>query len=147
MIIQKEDLATAIRLFITLILFREKEKDKDKKIKFNKRNIIDYLSNKDLWKSSLYNNKIKFEENLLKLKALNIKIEEILFFYYYLINNQDEGFEEEIKKNINSKVKEIRVDDPGEEKENSLSEELDDSDDESEKRRKRRKRRKRKENI
>ena len=50
MIIQKEDLATAIRLFITLILFREKEKDKDKKIKFNKRNIIDYLSNKDLWK-------------------------------------------------------------------------------------------------
>ena len=99
MIIQKEDLATAIRLFITLILFREKEKDKDKKIKFNKRNIIDYLSNKDLWKSSLYNNKIKFEEKLLKLKALNVKIEEILIFYYYLINNQDEGFEEE-KKNI-----------------------------------------------
>ena len=80
----------------------------------------------------------------MKLKALNIKIEEILFFYYYLINNQDEGFEEEIKKNINSKVKEIRVDDPGEEKENSLSEELDDSNDESEKRKKRRKR---KENI
>ena len=41
MIIKKNDLAKAIRLFITLVLYRED--DKDKKIKSNKKNIIDYL--------------------------------------------------------------------------------------------------------
>ena len=57
MTFKKGDIASAIRLFITLVLFREKEKDKDDKIKFNEKNIVDYLKNKDLWKSSLYNNK------------------------------------------------------------------------------------------
>jgi hypothetical protein len=105
-LLKKEDLASAIRLFITLVLFREKENDKDEKIKYNKKNIIDYLKNKDLWKSSLYNNKSKFEEDLSKLKDLNIKIKEILYFYYYLEDKKDEGFEDEIVNYIKKKEEE-----------------------------------------
>ena len=55
-IITKESLASAIRLFISLVLYREKEKDKDKKIKSNRKNIIDYLKAKDLWEANIYNN-------------------------------------------------------------------------------------------
>jgi len=107
MIIKKSGLAIAIRLFITLVLYRENENDKDKKIKTNKKNIIDYLNlkNKDLWKSTLYkteSNKSQFEEDLLKLKDLNIKIKEILFFYYYLGENYKE-FEKDVKKNMKKK--------------------------------------------
>ena len=98
--IQKKDLASAIRLFITLVLYREKEKDKDKKIKANKRDISDYLKSKDLWNSSLYNNTTKFKDNLSKIKELNIKIKEILYFYNYLVDNKDEGFSVEVEKYI-----------------------------------------------
>jgi hypothetical protein len=108
MIIQKNDLASAIRLFMTLVLFREREEDKDKKIKSNKKNIIDYLKYKDLWKSSIYTNTSKFEDNLLKIKILNIKIKEILFFYYYLVNNEDERFEAEVENNIKKKEEDIK---------------------------------------
>ena len=106
MIIKKENLAKAIRIFITLVLFREKEKDKDNKIRANKKNVVDYLKNKDLWDSKLYNNSQKFEENLSKLKELNIKIKGILFFYNYLLDNEDEGFEDEIVNYINNREKE-----------------------------------------
>lgn len=99
--IKKEDLASAIRQFITLVLYREREDDKVKKIKMNEKNIIDYLKNKDLWKSTLYNNQSRFEADLLKLKGLNIKIKEILFFYYY-IKGFDE-FENEIINSINER--------------------------------------------
>ena len=108
MSIKKNDLASAIRIFITLVLYRENEKDKDTKIKENKKNIIDYLKNKDLWESSLYNNSQRFEEDLIKIKGLNIKIKEILFFYNYLIDNKDEGFEEEVVKYINKREEEKR---------------------------------------
>ena len=89
----------------------EKENDKDNKIKFNKKNIFDYLNmkNKDLWESDLNNiesNKSELEGDLLKLKDLNIKIKEILFFYYYLIGKNDEGFEENVKAYIEIKKKE-----------------------------------------
>ena len=106
MISKKENLAMAIRIFITLVLFREKEKDKDNKIRANKKNVVDYLKNKDLWDSKLYNNSQKFEENLSKLKELNIKIKGILFFYNYLLDNEDEGFEDEIVNYINNREKE-----------------------------------------
>ena len=97
-IIQKEDLVSAIRLFITLVLYREKDSEKDKKIKANKENIVEYLKSKDLWDSSLYNNTASFEEDLLKIKELNIKIKEILYFYYDLIGNKNEEFEVEVEK-------------------------------------------------
>ena len=99
MIIKKESLASAIRIFISLVLYREKVNDKDRKIKSNKKNIIDYLKAKDLWEPYLYNNsnKNRFEENLERLKSLNIKIQEILWLYYYLIDYKDEGFENDVK--------------------------------------------------
>jgi len=94
-IIKKESLATAIRLFISLVLYREDEKDKDKRIKVNRKNVVDYLKGKDLWETNIYNDS-GFEKNLEEIKSLNIKIKEILWFYYYLINNKDEGFEDEV---------------------------------------------------
>ena len=95
MIIQKETLATAIRLFISLILYREKEKDKDKKIKSNRKNIVEYLKSKDLWEERIYNDS-RFEENLEKIKELNIKINKILWLYYYLMKDKNEDFEKDI---------------------------------------------------
>ena len=109
MVIKKGDLSSAIRIFITLVLFREKENDKDKKIKMNKKNIIDYLKNKDLWKSNLYNDTSRFESNLLKVKELNIKIKEIIFLYYYLVGRKDEGFEDEVVNYIQKKEEEAII--------------------------------------
>ena len=108
--ITKEDLASAIRLFITLVLYREKEKDKDKKIKSNKKNISDYLKSKDLW-----GNTKKFEDILSKIKELNIKIKEILYCYYYLVNNKDEGFEIPVEKYKEKLAEERRGNSPEEE--------------------------------
>ena len=118
-IIKREELSDAIRKFITLVLYREKEKDKDKKIKYNKKNIIDYLKRKDLWEQNTFDNR-KFEENLLKIKEVNIKIKEILYFYYYLINNdksekggeignEDEIFEKEVEEYIKNKEEEEKI--------------------------------------
>ena len=105
--IKKDHLLYALRIFITLVLFREN--DKVNKIKTNKKNIIDYLKNNDLWESSLYNNPGKFKLDLSKIKGLNIKIKEILYFYNYLLGKKDEGFENEVlayKKKIEDEEKE-----------------------------------------
>jgi len=75
----------------------------------NKKNIIDYLKKKDLWKSNLYSDISRFESCLLKLKEINIKIKEILFFYYYLIDTKDEGFEDEVVNYIQKKEEEARI--------------------------------------
>ena len=69
--IKKDDLAYALRKFITLVLFREN--DKDDKIKTDKKNIIEYLKNNNLWKSSLYNNPGKFQTDLSKKKRIKYK--------------------------------------------------------------------------
>ena len=163
LIITKESLASAIRLFISLVLYREKEKDKDKKIKSNRKNIIDYLKAKDLWEAKIYNNE-KFEENLEEIKLLNIKIKEILWFYYYLIDYKDEGFEDEIKEHI-KKLKEEEerrrkeqerkeAEERGQEQEEQVieaqkkmdrrNEEIDDEDDKEKDKRKRRRKKRRK---
>ena len=108
MIIKKQPFANAIRLFISLVLYREKEKDKDKKIKSNRKNIVDYLNAKDLWDIDIYKD-IKFQKSLDKIKSLNIKIKEILWFYYYLIDDkEEEGFEDEVKEHL-KKIKEEEI--------------------------------------
>ena len=99
MIIKKESLARAIRIFISLVLYREDEKNKDKRIKFNKRNIVDYLKSEDLWESNIYRAN-SFRKELEEIQSLNIKINEILWFYYYLTDNKDERFEDEVKEYI-----------------------------------------------
>jgi len=149
MVIKKVYLSNAIRIFITLVLYREKEKDKDIKIKANKKNIIDYLKNKDLWESDLYNNYSRFEEDLAKIKGLNIKIREILFFYNYLIGDKDEGFEDEVVKRIKKREEEIKIQKERErqiamEQANQNGEEpdedIDDSSDDDDKKKKKKKR-------
>ncbi len=76
-IIKKETFGNEIRLFISLVLYREEEKDKDKRIKFNRKNIVDYLKGKDLWDTKIYKHEY-FDKNLEEIKSLNIKIKEIL---------------------------------------------------------------------
>ena len=51
-LISKTDLAYAIRLFITLVLFPEE--DKENKIKCNLNNLVNYLQIPYLWKNVLY---------------------------------------------------------------------------------------------
>ena len=74
-LIKKEDFESAIRLFLTLVLFREE--DKENKIKSNPKNIVTYLKAVDLWDKNIYTDK-KFIENLNELKNINIQINQIL---------------------------------------------------------------------
>ena len=90
-IINKESLANAIRMFISVVLYREKDKDK---IKTNKKNIIGYLHKKDLWENKIYTNE-KFEKNIDEIKSFKIAIKEILWFYN-LINDVEEDYEKDV---------------------------------------------------
>ena len=89
-IICKEDLENAIRLFVTLVLFRET--DKENKIKLNRKNVFDYLKQPDFWKNEVYKNE-KFLENLDKLKSCDIPVNHILHLYDYLILNDMKKYE------------------------------------------------------
>jgi len=113
--ITKEYLLEALRLFMTIILYREE--DKENKIKLNKNNIAGYLKEQDLWENN--NLKIrdeKFIYNLSKIKKMNIKIKEILWLYNYLLDNEEEDLEGDIKEkykkylaNLRKQEKEIKI--------------------------------------
>ena len=120
-IITKESLRIAIRLFISIILYREK--DKVNKIKLNKNNIIGYLKEKDLWKKINIRDK-QFNEELENIKLLNIKINKILWLYYYLSDNKVEEFDKDaeeeyvkMKKKPKKPVDDSDNDESGEESE------------------------------
>ena len=98
-IISKEDFATSIRLFITLILFREE--DKKSKIKDNMKNIVNYLKEPDLWDDEI-NKDENFNENLNKIKSFNIQINQILELYKYLIKDNEENFSKEVEEYLES---------------------------------------------
>jgi len=85
-IIDKEELENAIRLFITLVLFREK--DKKNKIKLNRKNLIDYLKSPDLWKIKVYKNE-NFNLNLNELKLIKIQINQTILLLNYLTEGQE----------------------------------------------------------
>ena len=118
----------------------------DKKIRKNRKNIVDYLKNKNLWKPFLYNNEAEFEENLAKIKKLNIKIKKILYFYYYLVNNKNEEFEVDVEKYLkenNQKITQTKSEcsDKIDKESNDSSDEeyiSDDDDSDKEERKKRR---------
>ena len=85
-IIDKEELENAIRLFITLVLFREK--DKKNKIKLNRKNLIDYLKSPDLWNIKVYKNE-NFNLNLNELKLIKIQINQTILLLNYLTEGQE----------------------------------------------------------
>ena len=85
-IIGKEELENAIRLFITLVLFREK--DKENKIKLNRKNLIDYLKSPDLWDIKVYKNE-NFNPNLNELKLIKIQINQTILLFNYLTGGKE----------------------------------------------------------
>ena len=125
--ITKEDLAQAIRLFITFVLLPEE--DKDKKIASNHNNIMNYLKSPDLWKNELYESD-KFNGNLNELKSMNIQINQIISLYEIL----GKDIKPDFFKNVEQKIK-----DEEEEKNKNKSESEDDEPRKKSKKKKRRK--------
>ena len=93
-LISKKDFASAIQLFMTLVLFREK--DKKSKIKNNSKNIINFLKAPDFWDNKIYNNE-KFKKNIYELKIINIQINQIIWLYNYLVDYKDEKKDKKIE--------------------------------------------------
>ena len=132
--IKQYDLQNALRLFITLVLFREK--DKENKIKKNHKNLIDYLKSPDLWEDKLYRNeKEKFEENLNELKSIKIQVNQAVWFYNYLVGNKEIDDYKEMENILKEKAKdnepapapdsENKGEDPGTESESDDSNDSD----------------------
>ena len=77
--ISKEDLAIALRLFMTLVLYLER--DKEKKIKLNNNNIMNYIIRpQDLWKKKISDDERCFKE-LNELKKMKLPINNIIDLY------------------------------------------------------------------
>ena len=84
-IISIDELENAIRLFITLVLYRET--DKENKIKLNRKNVFNNLNSPDFWNNKIYKND-KFLDDFNELKLCDIPINHILHLYNYLISNE-----------------------------------------------------------
>jgi len=97
-LISKNNLACAIRLFITLVLFLEEEKDRENKIKNNSNNVINYLKPQDLWSKDVYDQ--NFNKNLNELKIINVPVKQIIGLYEYLGNDIGDDYFDDIKKEI-----------------------------------------------
>ena len=96
-IISKKDLACAIRLFTSLVLFSEE--DKNKRIKSNRNNVINYLRAPDLWSRDIYENE-DFNKSLNELKSFNVQINQIIDLYEYLGKDIENNFNEKVEKQI-----------------------------------------------
>ena len=110
-LINKKDIACALRLFITLVLFPEE--DKENKIKSNLDNVVNYLNAPDLWNKDIYED-IDFYKNLKQLKSINVPINQIVSLYEYLGKDIDNYFFDDVKNIIeeeNNKDNEIVDDD------------------------------------
>ena len=95
-IISKKDFSYAIRLFLTLVLFREEDLIN---IKSNCNNIINYLKGKDLWDKNKYNDE-KFNENLNNLKNFKVKVNQSLFLYEFLGKDIEDNFLDDVNEQI-----------------------------------------------
>ena len=118
--INKKDLAQVIRIFITLVLFREDDKEKENKIQKNNNNIMNYLRAQDLWNYNIDNNE-KFTKDFDVLKSMNIKIKQIIYLYKFLGKDIDDNFFDDVEKKEEEE----------EQVENNESEKDDDSDEKS----------------
>jgi hypothetical protein len=109
-LISKNDLAIAVRLFSTLVLFFEDDSKKNEKIKKNRNNIVNYLRESDLWKSNIYEDN-NFNENLNELKSFNIQINQIIPLYE-ILGDEDipKDFCEEIENEIQNETDENQND-------------------------------------
>ena len=116
--ISKLDLAYAIRLFISLVLFTEEEKNK---IKTNTNNIIKYLTAPDLWKKDIYDDTDNFNRNLNELKSMNFQINQINSLYDLLGKDIAKNYFDDVIEKIKSEE--------GEEEEEEDEGIKDDSDD------------------
>ena len=96
-LITKKDFASAIRLFITLVLYLEE--DKDNKIQSNRNNIVNYLKSSDLWNKDIYTND-DFNKNLNELKSFNIQINQIIDLYNFLGKDIEDNFLNDVKGQI-----------------------------------------------
>jgi len=97
--ISKLDLAYAIRLFISLVLFTEEEKNK---IKTNTNNIIKYLTAPDLWKKDIYDDTDNFNRNLNELKSMNFQINQINSLYDLLGKDIAKNYFDDVIEKIKS---------------------------------------------
>ena len=118
-LITKEKLRDAIRLLISLYLF--KEDDKENKIKNNINNISNYLNIKDIW-IDISTNKREFKEELKEIKKLNIQINQILSIYELITSDEekdkDEKYYDEVINGIEKRKNEANGGDLEEEEEN-----------------------------
>ena len=127
-IINKNNLAIALKWFMTLILFNEK--DKEHKIKGNKKNLISYLNVADFWEKNIYNDIINFNSDLAELKKCNIQINKIIWLYDFLIEEYEEDPEEEIKEYIIEKYGNLNKNKEQEERDNLLWQSSDEEEEE-----------------
>ena len=119
-LLSKQDLAFAIRLFMSLVLFPEE--DKENKIKKNNNNVINYFKAPDLWPKDKYINS-DFDGILNDFKLFNVKICQIVYLYKTLGKDiNDNEFD-----NIKKMIKDIGGNDDAEEEEKEKTESGDDS--------------------
>ena len=111
-IISKEDLAYAIRLFITLVLLLED--NKEKKIKQNENNIMNYLKSEDLWKNEIFKSE-KFNNNIYELKLMKFKINQIIPLYDVLGKEIENNFFDDVKRKIEEENEEEKEKEIGKE--------------------------------
>lgn len=118
-LINKEKFRDALRLLISLYLFKEDEKEN--KIKNNVNNISNYLNIKDIW-IDISTNKREFKDELKEIKQLNIQINQILTIYELIISDEekekDEKYYDEVINGIEKRKNEANGGDLEEEEEN-----------------------------
>ena len=122
-LITKEKFRDAVRLLISLYLFKEDEKEN--KIKNNINNISNYLNIKDIW-IDISTNKREFKEELKEIKKLNIQINQILSIYDLITSDEekdkDEKYYDEVINGIEKRKNEANGGDLEEEEEENHNE-------------------------
>ena len=116
-IITKEILKPALRTLI--LLFLSNEKEIENKIKNNYNNISNYLTIPDIWDKNIYNKK-EFNQEINKIKNLNIQINQTLELYELLGDDIDENYFSDVKAQI-KKNEEMKREKEKEEKKEDMN--------------------------